>query len=77
MIHVRPDQERLVSWRSLLRTVRAPSSALVIAAVALLVPPQTQDMLAALSDGELGHRNFTLIFHGSLAFLAISAWFWA
>jgi len=77
MIHVRPDHERLVSWRSLLRTVRAPSSALVIAAVALLVPPQTQDMLAALSDGELGHRNFTLIFHGSLAFLAISAWFWA
>jgi hypothetical protein len=77
MIHVRPDQERLVSWRSLLRTVRAPSSALVIAAVALLVPPQTEDMLAALSDGELGHRNFTLIFHGSLAFLAISSWFWA
>jgi hypothetical protein len=77
MNHVRPDEPRLVSWRSLLRTTRAPISALVIAAFALLFPPQTQDMLAALSDGELGHRNFTLIFHASLAFLAINAWFWA
>jgi hypothetical protein len=77
MTVVRRDEECAVSWRSLLRTARAPASALVIAAVALLLPPQTQDMLAALSDGELGHRNFTLIFHATLAFLAISAWFWA
>jgi hypothetical protein len=77
MVDVRPEQQPAISFRSLLRTLRAPSSALVIAAVALLLPPQTQDMLAALSDGELGHRNFTLIFHASLAFLAISAWFWA
>jgi hypothetical protein len=66
-----------VSWRSMLRTVRAPFSALVIAAIALVVPPQTQDMLAALSDGELGHRDFNLLFHLTLAFLAINAWFWA
>ena len=77
MLDVRPDEQRADSWRSLLRTARAPSSALVIAAVALLLPPQTQDMLAALSEGELGHRNFALVFHASLAFLAISAWFWA
>jgi hypothetical protein len=76
MIHVPPDAERLVSWRSLLRTARAPASALVIAAFALLLAPQTEDMLAALADGELGHRNFTLIFHATLGFLAISAWFW-
>jgi hypothetical protein len=73
----RPDEERLVSWRSLLRTSRAPVAALLIAAFALLLPPQTEDMLAALSDGELAHRNFTLIFHATLGFLAINAWFWA
>jgi hypothetical protein len=76
MIDVPPDEEPVVSWRSLLRTARAPVSALVIAAFLLLLPPQSQDMLAALSDGELGHRNFTLIFHATLGFLAISAWFW-
>jgi hypothetical protein len=76
MIPGQPVEERAVSWRSLLRTVRAPVAALVIAAFALLLPPQTEDMLAALSDGELGHRNFTLIFHATLCFLAIIAWFW-
>jgi hypothetical protein len=77
MNHARSDEQRLVSWRSLLRTARAPVSVLVIAACALLLPPQTEDMLAALSDGELAHRNFALIFHATLGFLAINAWFWA
>jgi hypothetical protein len=77
MIPAQGDEARAVSWRSLSRTARAPAAALVIAAFALLLPPQTQDMLAALSDGELGHRNFTLIFHATLGFLAINAWFWA
>jgi hypothetical protein len=77
MISAQGAEEHAVSWRSLLRTARAPLAALVIAGFALLLPPQTQDMLSALSDGELGHRNFTLIFHVSLGFLAINAWFWA
>ena len=71
------DAPAPVSWRSLLRTVRVPFLALLLAAAGLLVPPQTTDMLAALADGSLGGVDFTAIFHGTLALLSVSAWFWA
>src|SRR6266480_4301909 len=42
-----------VSWMSLLRTVRAPLSVIVLAGVAVVLPPQSRDMLAALGDGNV------------------------
>jgi len=61
----------------MLRTVRAPLAILLIAVVVLLVPPQTQDMLAALADRGGAGISYTLSFHATLAFLSISAWYWA
>jgi hypothetical protein len=69
--------QRPVSWLSMLRTVRAPLAILLIAVVVLLVPPQTQDMLAALADPGAAGISYTLSFHATLAFLSISAWYWA
>jgi len=69
--------ERPVSWLSMLRTVRAPLAILVFADVLLLVPPQTQDMLAALADRGAAGVSYALSFHATLAFLSISAWYWA
>ncbi|MBV8133599.1 MAG: hypothetical protein JO282_13970, partial [Alphaproteobacteria bacterium] len=65
------------TWLSLLRAVRAPLAVLLIAALGLLVPPQTADMLAALGGGRLGGVNFTVTFHLSLASLSFSTWYWA
>ena len=39
-----------VSWLSLLRTARAPLTVVALAVVALVVPPQSSDMLAAVGD---------------------------
>src|SRR5689334_18851002 len=66
-----------VSWMSLLRTVRAPLFVVVTAGVALIVPPQTQDMLEALSDTDANGVWMIVKFHFSLALLAISAWYWS
>jgi hypothetical protein len=63
----------VLSWASLLRTVRAPFGLLIIAGIGLLVPPQTADMLAALQDG----GKSLIMFHIALALLALSAWYWA
>ncbi len=60
----------------MLYTTRVPVAALVVAATCLIVPPQTQDMLAAIDEGPAGIL-FAAIFHGTLAFLSLSAWFWA
>ena len=64
------------SWISLLTTARAPISILLIAGAGLLIPPQTQDMLAAL-DGTIAGKSFTFWFQLSLAILSLSAWYWA
>jgi len=66
-----------VSWLSLLRTARAPFLILLIAAVGLLLPPQTADMSAALADENLGNLSDTVLFHVALALLSVSAWYWA
>ncbi len=65
-----------VTWTSLLRTIRAPFATLVLAAIGLLVPPQTADMLAALEDGRRSIGN-TILFQLALALLALSAWYWS
>ena len=72
----RPEPRWVLSWMSLLRTIRAPLGSLVLAGLALLVPPQTADMLAALDDGQVSASD-TLRFHIALAFLAMSAWYWS
>jgi hypothetical protein len=61
---------------TLLRTIRAPCSLLVLTGLGLLVPPQTVDMLAALEDGR-SSISPTILFHLALAFLALSAWYWS
>ena len=48
-----PPAPRPVSWMSLLRTVRAPLSVIVLAGIAVVLPPQSRDMLAALGDGDV------------------------
>jgi hypothetical protein len=70
------DREYRVTWVSLLRTIRAPLAILILAGIALLVPPQTADMLAALGDGRRSLGD-TFWFHVALAFLALSAWYWS
>ena len=69
-----PPIQQSVSWQSLLRTVRAPITVLVLSAMALLLPQQTKDMLAALEDGQVWEGTF--IFVGTAVFLSFSAWFW-
>jgi cobalamin synthase len=71
-----PD-ERPVAWVSLFRTARAPLAVLLLAAVGLILPPQTDDMLAALMDGGKSAWLPSLFFQVSLAVLSISAWYWA
>src|SRR5260370_33576375 len=71
-----PD-ERPVSWVSLFRTARAPLAVLLLAAVGLILPPQTDDMLAALMDGGKSAWLPSFSFQPSLAVLSISACYWA
>ena len=71
-----PPDGHAVSWVSLLRTARAPLAVLVLAAAALIVPPQRTDMLAALSDSGSAWMP-ALLFQASVAALAVSAWYWA
>ena len=66
-----------VSWVSLFRTARAPLAVLLLAAAGLIIPPQTDDMLAALSDGGKFARLPSFFFQLSLAVLSVSAWYWA
>ena len=49
-------------WPSLLLTSRAALAVLVFAAVGLLLPPQTRDMLAYLADGNAW--RFRCLAHG-------------
>jgi hypothetical protein len=72
-----PPVRRQVSWLSLVRTARAPLAVLSLAALGLLVPSQTDDMLATLSDGGRAAYIATFCFQLSLAALSVSAWYWA
>jgi hypothetical protein len=47
---------------------------LIGTAIALLVPPQTRDMLAYLNDGSVWRAA---VFHLSLMWLGCNAWYWA
>jgi hypothetical protein len=60
-----------VSWLSLLRTARAPLTVVALAAIALVLPPQSSDMLAAVGDD--GHA---VGFYLALALLTFSGWYW-
>ncbi len=65
------------SWRSLAITARVPIGAVLVLAFGLVVPDQTADMLTGMIDG--GYRSLlpALLFHGALAFLSFSAWYWS
>jgi hypothetical protein len=60
-----------VSWMSLLRTARAPLTVVALAAIALVLPPQSSDMLAAIGD-DAHAVGFYLV----LALLTFSGWYW-
>src|SRR5678815_1455303 len=72
-----PPSPRIAGWVSLLRTVRAPLFLLVGAGIALLLPPQTEDMLDALSDGDFNDAWVTASFNVALAVLALTSWYWS
>ena len=61
---------------SLLRTVRAPLSVIVLAGIAVVLPPQSRDMLAALGDGDVVLSE-TVVFYLALALLTFSGWYWS
>jgi hypothetical protein len=65
-----------VSWLSLLRTVRAPLAVVVLTGIAVVLPSQSADMLAALGDGHFVFGE-AFVFYLSLAFLTFSGWYWA
>lgn len=65
------------SWASLFRTARASLIVILLAAVGLLLPPQTKDMLAALSDSHGGSIFASVMFQVALGILCFAAWFWA
>src|SRR5712691_12656426 len=60
-----------VSWLSLLRTARAPLAIVALAAIALVVPPQSGDMLAAVGDGANA-----VWFYLALGLFTFSGWYW-
>src|SRR5437660_1199804 len=70
---------RPVSWMSLLRTARAPLAVVALAAIGLVLPTQSSDMLAALADGGADGAGFwtgTFWFYVALALLTFSGWYW-
>jgi hypothetical protein len=73
---VPPPAAGEVSWTSMLRTARAVFGTLVVTGLALILPQQTEDMLAGHGDSVQG-LGTAAAFHGMLAFLAFSAWFWS
>src|SRR3954453_14797032 len=66
MLRVAIEPHVTSSWRSLLRTTRAPVSMLVIAAMSLALPSQTADELAALHEMYVGPVSGLLILQLSL-----------
>jgi len=70
---------RLHSWRSLVRTARAPIGILVLASIGLVLPKQTADELNALSDMQAQPMLLpgVVLLQVSLGLLALSAWYWA
>jgi hypothetical protein len=66
-----------LSWGSMRRTARAAIGVLLLAGLALLLPPQTRDMLAGLS-GEEGRGIWAgVAFHLALWLMAFCAWHWS
>ena len=54
-----------------------PLAFVVFLALGLLVPAQTADMLAGMTDGGYHGMAPAVAFHAALAFLAFSAWHWS
>jgi len=70
------DAGRL-SWGSMAWTARAVIGVLLLVALALLVPPQTRDVLAGLSIGNPRGIWSGFAFHLALFLLALSCWYWS
>jgi len=67
---------RELTWISTFKTARAPLGVVVLAAIGLGLPPQIADMLAGFDDK--GEPLWPLLLlHFALAWLALSAWYWA
>jgi len=64
------------SWFELLWRTRAAGLVLLLAAVALVLLPQTADMLVDLSDVGAGFWR-PVSFHVAMAAMALSIWYWA
>lgn len=62
------------SWASMLRTIRAAAGVMLLGGIALTVPPQTRDMLAALDTDSIWSG---VSFQIALVVLGGFAWFWS
>src|SRR5215468_7833154 len=66
-----------LSWSSMLYTSRAALVVVLVVGVALLLPPQTADMLVELTDSSSVLTGPAASFHVALFLLAVSSWFWS
>ena len=71
------DNPTQLSWGSMFGAIRPVLGVLVFTAVALLIPPQTADMLAILSEETWRGIWSAFVFHLSLFLLAFAAWHWS
>ena len=70
------DSGSTPSWFALLWRARAPAFLLALAAVALILLPQTADMIVDLSDPGAGSWR-PISFHVAMAAMALAIWYWA
>lgn len=73
-----PPSQPAPSWGATFQSTRAVVGVLLLTGLALLIPPQTRDMLAGVSIGG-GLRGIwsAAAFQIALCLLAVSAWHWA
>jgi len=65
------------SWNVMFRIARVTFGALALAALGLVVPPQTRDMLAGMSWSTLREAWSGAAFQLSLFLLAFFSWYWS
>lgn len=70
-------EHRIVAWQGVVWRVRAALLVFLLAAVALIVPPQMADMLADLGSFSGGSWPHAIAFHAAMMFMAFLLWYWA
>ena len=71
------NRHGVVTWQSIVWHTRAGVLVFLVAAVALVVPPQMKDLLADLAGVSGGSVRQALAFHIALILMAFFLWHWA